>query len=180
MSALSIHSRTGAPRERGAVLFVSLIFLLVLTLIAVMLARSQTTEERLAQNDANHDLALETAGATLRFAQMNIAEGTYTGFTQNTGGLYQFNPTSSRVYTPSIWSQTNAVLSYTGPTLNAISPAPEFFIEQMPPAPKPGTPLGGCSGYGGNGCAQIYQITAHSTGANSTANATLRSTYEVE
>ncbi len=169
-----------AKRQRGTVLFVSLIFLLVLTLIAVMLARSQTTEERLAQNDANHDVALEAAGATLRFAEMNLDEGTYTDFTQDTGGLYQLNPLNNRIYSPTLWTQTAAVMSYTGPALPSISPAPQFIVEQMPSVPKPGTPLGGCNGYGANGCVQVFQITAHSTGADQTANATLRSTYEVE
>ncbi len=180
MSAEIIPPRAPAARQRGAVLFVSLIFLLVLTLVAVMLARSQTTEERLAQNDANHDLAVESAGATLRYAQMNLAEGLYTDFTQDNHGLYQTNPLAAPVYSPTIWANTSAVT--TGPTLSILSssPAPEFYVEQMPAAPKPGTPLGGCNGYNSNGCVQIYQITAHSTGADDSANATVRSIYQVE
>lgn len=173
--------RACAPRQRGAVLFVSLIFLLALTLLGVMLARSQTTEERLAQNDANHDIAVEAAGATLRFAEMNIAEGNYSAFAQNTAGLYQLDPSSGSVYSPSIWNTAADVLDYTGSTLQSVSATPQFIVEQLPDVAKPGSSLGACGqGYSANGCTQIFQITAHSPGGDQSGNATLRSIYQVE
>ena len=174
-------SLTPAPasRQRGAVLFVSLIFLVVLTLLGVMLARTQTTEERMAQNDANHDLALESAGAALRFAEMSLSEGIYTDFSQDSAGLYTLDPTVGSVYPSQInWSTASDVL--TGPTLTSVSAAPEFIVEQLPAAPIPGAPLGGCTGYGGNGCVSVYQITSYSVGGNQTGSATLRSIYEVD
>ena len=56
-----------APRgaQRGVVLFVSLVLLLVLTLLGVTVARMQTGEERMAQNDTNHQLALQAADVGL-------------------------------------------------------------------------------------------------------------------
>jgi type IV pilus assembly protein PilX len=179
MSDPLTHAPASAARQRGAVLFVALVFLLVLTLIAVMLARSQTTEVRLAQNDANHDLAIEAAGATLRFAEMNIAEGTYSDFSQNTAGLYTLDPASGSVYSSINWSSSSEVLSYGGPTLTEVSATPKFIIEQMPAVALPGTSLGACQqGYGANGCVQVFQITAQAAGGDQSATATLRSIYE--
>lgn len=178
MTAPTIHATASASRQRGAVLFVSLIFLLVLTLLGVMLARTQTTEARMAQNDANHDLAVEAAGAALRFAEINIAAANYTNFPQNTQGLYQVNPAVGSVYTPSIWTTANATLTYTGTALTSIATPPQFIIEQLQSVALPGTPLGGCTGYGGNGCVSVYQITSNASGGDSTGQATLRSIYE--
>lgn len=181
MIAPTAHARASASRQRGAVLFVSLIFLLVLTLLGVMLARTQTTEERMAQNDANHDLAVEAAGATLRFAEMNIAEGNYTAFSQDGAGLYTLDPTVGSVYTSSIWSNTAAILTYTGTALQSISASPQFIVEQLPPVALPGTSLGASAqGIGANGSVQVFQITAHASGGDQTGNATLRSIYMTE
>jgi len=179
MTAQPNHARASLPRQRGAVLFVSLIFLLALTLLGVVLARTQTTEERLSQNDANHDIAIEAAGATLRFAEMNISQGNYTAFAQNTAGLYLLDPTSGSAYTSSIWSTAADVLTYTGTALASVSAAPQFMVEQLPSVAMPGTSLGACQqGYGGNGCVQVFQITAHASGGDQSGNATLRSIYE--
>jgi len=176
----SPHIRTTAYRQRGAVLFVSLILLLVLTLLGVMLARTQTTEERMAANDANHDIALEAAGATLRFAEMNVSQGNYTAFSQNTAGLYTLDPTVGSVYTPAIWNTANDVLNYTGATLASVSAPPQFIVEQLPSVALPGNSLGACQGYVANGCVQVFQITAHASGGDRSGNATLRSIYEKE
>jgi type IV pilus assembly protein PilX len=181
MTPSSTHARATACRQRGAVLFVSLIFLLVLTLLGVMLARTQTTEERMAANDANRDIALEAAGATLRFAEMNISQGNYSAFSQNTAGLYTLDPAVGDVYSPAIWNSANGVLTYTGTPLASVSAAPEFIVEQLPSVALPGNSLGACQqGYGANGCVQVFEITAHASGGDRSGNATLRSIYEKE
>lgn len=173
------------PRESGAVLFVALIFLLILTLLGVMLARMQTTEERMAQNDGNHELAVEAAEASLRFAESNIAEGNYTAFSQNANGLYTLNPAVGSVYTPgsdSFWATAGNAITYTGAAMTSVTQAPQFIVESVPGAALPGSSIsiGGCTGYNTNGCISIFQITAHATGGDQTGTATLRSIYQQE
>jgi type IV pilus assembly protein PilX len=182
MTAPTSNVTAFAP-QRGAVLFVSLIFLLVLTLLGVMLARSQTTEERMAQNDSNHDLAVEAAGAALRFAELNIRSGIYSNFGQNNAGLYLPDPTTvGSVYTPAIWGTPGAVLPYTGTALTSVPTAPQFIIEELTPTAMSGTPLTTVCSYGGGNsdCVNVYQITANAYGGDKTANATLRSIYVQE
>lgn len=55
-----------ARRQSGAVLFVSLILLLVLTLIGVFAMRGTTMEERMAGNMRDHSMGFETGEAGLR------------------------------------------------------------------------------------------------------------------
>ncbi len=69
------------------VLFISLILLLILTLLGISVARMQTVEERLAQNDFNHQLALQTAEAALSASYDDDADGMFNDFSGGTVGL---------------------------------------------------------------------------------------------
>jgi Tfp pilus assembly protein PilX len=64
--------------QRGIILFVVLALLLVLSLLGVTLARTQTVEERLAQNDDNHQAAFQAAEAGLRAGVDALLAGSYT------------------------------------------------------------------------------------------------------
>jgi type IV pilus assembly protein PilX len=186
MTTAPLRTRPTAPRQSGAVLFVALVFLLILTLLGVMLARTQTTEERMAQNDGNHELAVEAAEAALRYAEGNVADGLYSNFAGDTNGLYQLNPSMGSVYTPgseSFWTTAGNALSYgvspPAAALVSVTTPPQFIVEQLEPVDISGnTGNMGSGSYGAN--VQFYQITAHASGGDQTASATLRSIYVVE
>jgi type IV pilus assembly protein PilX len=174
--------------QGGAVLFISLIFLLILTLLGVMLARMQSSEERMAQNDSNHELAVEAAEAALRFAESNIATGIYTPtmMAANAGGYYTLNPA---VGSSVVWNGGTAItyngaadnaVAYTGNALNSVAQPPAFIIENLPSVAIGGTNLNVGGGYNQNGSVTVYQITTHATGGDQTGSATLRSIYEQE
>jgi type IV pilus assembly protein PilX len=55
-------------RQSGAVLFVSLIMLLVLTLIGVTAMRSSTLEEKMAANTMNHNITFHAAESAIENA----------------------------------------------------------------------------------------------------------------
>lgn len=59
--------------ERGAVLLVSLIMLLLLTIIGVAAMRDTNLQERMAGNMRDRNLAFQAAEAGLRFAEQQIA-----------------------------------------------------------------------------------------------------------
>src|SRR5579862_132679 len=100
----STFSRSPAgARQRGVVLFTALILLVILTLVAVTLSRMQTVEERISQNDQDHQLAIQAAEATLRFAEVGLYGGGpgYTCFACNNAGLYTWEsgtPDAYRTY----------------------------------------------------------------------------------
>ncbi|MGL4576960.1 MAG: pilus assembly PilX family protein [Burkholderiaceae bacterium] len=61
-----------SPRSRGFALFSALMFLIVLTVLAVAVLRSTTVNERIAGNDLDRTRALQAAEATLRDAEQDI------------------------------------------------------------------------------------------------------------
>src|SRR6516225_11224218 len=80
---------TRSPQQ-GAVLYIALILLLILTIIGIAAARLQTGEAVMARNDHNHQLALQAAEAALRDAEINLADGNWSipQFAANANGLY--------------------------------------------------------------------------------------------
>jgi type IV pilus assembly protein PilX len=62
--------------QRGAVLIVSLLLLLVMTLLALGASQSTRLQERMAGNQRDVDVAMQGAEATLRAAERVLAPGT--------------------------------------------------------------------------------------------------------
>ena len=60
-------------RQRGAVLIVSLMFLVILTMLGVTAMSGTTMEERMAGNTRDAGLALQAAEAALRYARRDIS-----------------------------------------------------------------------------------------------------------
>jgi type IV pilus assembly protein PilX len=189
MRRSSLHSIPA--RQQGAVLFVSLILLVILTLIGVMAARLQTAEAGMARNEHNHQLAMQTAEAALRDAESNLLSGIYgpPQFAQNTAGLYVLlsevtGPTGSGtsiVDQPwrnipagaAMTSNAPAAPAYTGPATTA---PPQVIIESLPAVAQPGDPVSNTALYGAQPL-PVYRITAHATGADNSASATLQSVF---
>ncbi len=181
------NHRTVPPgRQRGAILFVALIMLLILTLIGVTAARLQTSEERMARNDHNHQLAIQSAEAALRSAEASIWNGIYApgDFTSNANGLYELGTevsTTGTSFADTInWNSPGTTSKpYSGPALSAV-PTPaspsQVINESLPPVARAGDPL--CTNsYPPSQACSVYRITAHATGGDSTAAATLQSIF---
>lgn len=60
------------PSQRGAALLAALIFLVVLTIIGVGVVGTTTTEEKMARNFRDNDVAFAAAEAALRDAEIRI------------------------------------------------------------------------------------------------------------
>ena len=182
-ATLGSHKRAQA----GAVLFVSLVLLIILTLIGITAARLQTGEEAMARNDHNHQLAIQSAEAALRSAEAALWNGMYSDadFAGNTNGLYELNwevtsgPLGS--YADSInWNSPGTISKpYAGPVLGGVpaSPTvPQVVVESLPPVAIPGSPICSAS-YGTSQACSIYRITAHATGGDTTSNSTVQSIF---
>jgi type IV pilus assembly protein PilX len=66
-------SRLTATRQRGAVLVVSLLLLLVMTLLGLGASQSTRLQERMAGNQRDQEVALQGAEAALRDAERNLS-----------------------------------------------------------------------------------------------------------
>lgn len=86
----------GYRKERGAILFVSLILLVVLTLLAFTALRTATIQERMSGNARDRGIAFQAAEAALRAAEKylsattSLPSGTTTG-TSCTKGVYKLS-----------------------------------------------------------------------------------------
>lgn len=159
--------------QKGSVLIVSLIILLVLTMIGVTAMGTSSLEEKMAGNSRDHELAFQAAEAALTDAQTFI-EGIVatTGFT-NVGGLYALT-TSPDIQATSTWNSTNS-RAYSA-TLPNTATQPRYIIELRP------TTGGGeiLELNGGGNSAQaitMFRITARGTGGTNTAVVILQAFY---
>src|SRR5690554_7144005 len=75
-------------REKGSVLIVSLVMLLLLSLIGVAGIQSTVMQDRMAANLLDKDLAFQATEAVLREGEDSLAAGVPISF-PNSGGLYR-------------------------------------------------------------------------------------------
>jgi type IV pilus assembly protein PilX len=187
-----LKSRLAAPqRQKGVVLIVALLLLLMLTVIGVSLVRMQTIESRIAVNNQNRAIAVESAEAALRYAECSLQGGcggalwSSSTFDQNTAGLYTLSLTAGSAVAATSpnttasgvsWSNPGtATLPYAGPAVPSAT-VPQITIEKLPAIMLPGdsTRQEQYNGYGG---ATPYQVTAYSTGADASSHVVLQTIF---
>jgi type IV pilus assembly protein PilX len=186
-------ARSARSRQQGAVLYIALILLTILTIIGVAAARLQTGEAVMARNDHNHQLAMQAAEAALRSAEINLAGGNWSiaQFAQNANGLYVLQtevqggmpscPTGCSIADTINWNANYpaanpAAMTYTGPVLANAPASPvltQVIIENLPPVARAGDPL--CTPSSQTQSCSVYRVTAHAVGGDASASATLQS-----
>ena len=183
-----LSTRSVRSRQQGAVLYIALILLMILTIIGIAAARLQTGEAVMARNDHNHQLALQAAEAALRSTEIDLANGNWSiaQFAQNGAGLYVLLTEVQGVGANSIADTINwnaayplpnpAAMLYTGPALGNAPLSPvvtQVIIENLPPVARAGDPL--CTPSSQTKSCSVYRVTAHAVGGDSSASATLQS-----
>lgn len=151
--------------QRGAVLVVCMIVLLLLTLIGISGARGVILQERMTSASKDAQLALQVAEAALRAAEAEIdgLGAPDAGF--GSDHLYTSGSAPADLLDPSNWDDANelpAVLTMGNDPFTA-----HYFIEQAGElAPPAGSGAVG-EGYGGAASApppQVYRIVARGRG----------------
>jgi type IV pilus assembly protein PilX len=156
-------------KQAGVVLFVSLIFILMITMLAVTSIQSTTVTERIAGNSRDKSVAFQAAETTLRDTEsfMGTASGaSRTLFNGETDGFYD-----STDGTALSWNAVSSgYRTYSDNSLNGQS-----MVELLPEdlisdgsivAGKPKRNTG-----------KIYRITSQGTGNNDTSVVMLQSIY---
>ncbi len=162
-----------SARQRGVVLFTSLILLVILTLVGVMLSRLQMVEEQISLNDQDHQMAIQAAEATLRYAETGLGS-TYVNFAGNTAGLYTWASGTEDYYLQyNLSSPAADLLSYGGGAL-PVSGTPMFLIESMPAVAVQGGSLSDQQYGAPTPPVGVYRITAYSYGGDQNATAELQ------
>jgi|SRR5665213_1613204 len=183
------HYSESRSRQKGVVMAVMLILLLMVTVLGAALLHMQTAEQRISVNSSNRSVAAVNAEAGLRYAECGLQGGcggngwTPASFSANCCGLYTLNtgtgssvtPLSPNSLTAVTWvAPAGSTLPYAGPAL--VTPnIPQYVIEKLPPVVVQGD-SSSLSQYPGGG-AIPYQVTAYANGADPSSRSVLQSTF---
>ena len=165
-------------RQRGVVLVVSLVMLLVVTLIAVSSMQGTMLEEKMAGNTKDRNLAFQTTESALREAE-NYIEGIVSmGGFDGASGLFGLADAEPYYEVNTTWSDATQHVPATSDY--GSYGKPQYYIKHF-------TTVAGTegamnmSGYGdnkGTGDVTIFKITARGTGGNAdSAEVILRTHY---
>ena len=173
--------------QNGAVLFVSLIMLILLTLIGVTGSQVTGLEEKMAGNNRDQNIAFQSAEAALRAGEARIeaiwnsGNGSIQAFCDGTAGLFHANGIAGcdgggcatacpapDEETASTWTDNSKSISVaTGSTL--VENQPRYFITYVNYSDDGASPPVVTNYY--------FTITARGTGGQDTSQVVLRSYY---
>ncbi len=160
--------------QHGAVLIVSLIILLVLTILGVVSMQNTTLEERMAGNTRDQQLAFDAAEAALRAGEQQLQAPNLPAFD---GSGYYYQQDNSLWTKATTWSTTGSYGVYDAKSLtafgNLLSANPEYYLEQMPST----SGAGGSSEAGVAYDVGVYRVTARGIGGSPNAVVILQSTF---
>ncbi len=167
-------------KQQGAVLIVSLLMLLVMTIIGLSAMRSTTLEEKMAGNYRNSNIAFQAAESALRDGENDLAGISYsTGHARTPliSGLNDFDSGCTNGlcagWSPSIWKDTTKTKQavsfgfYTGATsVPEVKSQPAYLVEGKK-----------CIGPGWQSWKYCYRITAIGYGGAQSAQRILQEVY---
>lgn len=166
-------------KQRGVVLIVGLLLLLVLTMLGVTAMRGALLEERMTGNVQDNTVALQAAEAALREGELLLQQPTLPNF-EGTDGFYPppAPPPAPALWKVMDWEDDGAARIYVG-----FDDAPEslsratarYFIEEQPLVVGPGESLSADTPVDEIG---FYRITARGVGISGNTVAVLQSTYK--
>jgi type IV pilus assembly protein PilX len=171
MNLTSYQNTKSNTSQKGYVLLMTMILLIILTILAMTDVSLNSTQTRIAANATDTEISLEKTEGALNEAINKLINGTYnaTEFLQGNNGLYVLNPDNPPLWTTVDWSNSAAVIhSFQGVSGSQAS----YIIEQLPSVIQPGqnikTPT------------YVYRITARSVGASGNTAVVLQSTVQIQ
>lgn len=171
---------SGGRKQRGWVLVIGLVVLVMLSIIAIALMRTTLVEEKMAGATRDINLSFEAAETALRGAEAFIeSQSDDRLFATTSTGIYAQGTdpanTEPNAYLTT-WSDTNSRILTSVPA--GVTTAPRYMIKKVGEIGDEGSlNLGG---YGETDLTQksvIYRITARGTGGNDSTQTVLRSHY---
>ena len=116
--------------QQGAVLIVSLLILLIMTIMGVSAMQSSTLEEKMASNERDRNVAFQSAEVGMRQAQTYIDSLATTGGFTDANGLYSSISTEPDPFLAATWDSANAANYRTG-NAPGNSAGVQYFISRV-------------------------------------------------
>ncbi|MCX4027131.1 hypothetical protein H0A36_08995 [Endozoicomonas sp. SM1973] len=170
-----------AAKQQGAVLFISLIILLVLSVIGINAVDRTNLDSKISANFRDYNVAFQTAEATLMdaetFVQNNI--GTLADFSDSgANGLYSKNAADSSMWQN--WKNINTKeISSQKKSDFKVSGTPEYYIENYATI-KPENASLNQDNYGESaalGEVEVFRVTARGVGTSPDSQVILQSMF---
>lgn len=165
-------------RQQGAVLFIGLIMLLIMSLIAITGMQSATLEERMAGNTRDNMVAFQAAEAALKAGEALLDSGTLTlNLFDDDGSDGFYDNTYATIWSAIDWDNTDS-RTYTGFNPENVSTPPRFVIQRI--AETQVAPKVVLENYGEGDVSktvQIFRLTSRGTGGSDNTAVVLQSVY---
>ncbi len=167
-----------AAFQTGAVLFVGLIMLLIMSVIAITGMQSATLEERMAGNTRDNVVAFQAAEAALKAGEALLDSGTLTlNLFDNDGSDGLYDNTYDMIWSAINWINTDS-RTYTGFNPTNVSTPPRFVIQRI--AETQVAPKVLLENYGEGEVSktvQLFRLTSRGTGGSDNTAVVLQSVY---
>lgn len=160
-------------KQKGIVLVVGLIMLLLMTMIGVTGMQTTSLQEKMTGNFRDRNQAFQAAEATLRDGEQYLRNTALLTEFNNTNGMYQPGLSGVDVWTTLDWSNTSTSVQYST-TMANVGTQPRYIIEELPAVPDPESSLEA----GVTQTSKFYRITSRATGGTDTAVVILQSVYK--
>lgn len=161
-------------RQTGMALITGLIFMVVLTLLALAAMRTTTLEERMSGNARDRDLAFQAAEAALREGEQVLQGATLPTFAVGTSYTPRIAAGTLTTYWQSThpWTTESVAIDWQP---DGTSAAPRFVIEEMGATAGGG---GGGLGFGALPDSGVYRVTARGVGSSANTVVILQAVFE--
>lgn len=170
------HYRYPAGRQKGSVLLVSLIMLLLLTLVAVAGMQGTILQERMTGNLKDRNLAFQAAEAALRDGEAYIRANPAVIY-GNSNGRYQVNNGGTPDWNVRpIVAGTGGSRSFSG-TFPSVADQPAYYIEEISTLYPSGTETEAGAAVPPT---SYFRITARGIGGSASTSVVLTSVFRVQ
>ena len=172
-------------RQSGAILVISLLMLLVLTVLGVVMMQTTRMQERMAGNTRDLSAALQGSEAAVRYAEQQLAaytsrpdtDSSATCATAGANTVCDKNVLPVAIYDPTFWSDStkSKLYGHAGATTTSVAqlPAPPQYTDERLGFIRDNLDTGQDPPEGRD----FFQLTGHSTGMSGKTNTVVQSTY---
>ncbi|BAZ93315.1 hypothetical protein TspCOW1_17460 [Thiohalobacter sp. COW1] len=160
-------------RQQGAILAVSLIMLLVMTLIGVTAMQNTIMEQRMAGNTRDINLAFQAAEAALREGEVALEAASLPDFDGTTDGYYKAEDIA--IGNPQVWEAPGTVWITYPDSLDGVPTPPEYVLEELMPVKQAGGSLAADEPLPE---VSMYRVTSRASGSSSDTQIMLQTTYK--
>ncbi|WP_373188284.1 PilX N-terminal domain-containing pilus assembly protein [Halopseudomonas sp.] len=162
--------------ERGAVLLISLVFLLLLTVIGLSAIQGATLQERMAGNARDINVAFQSAETALRAAEVVLQQASLPEF-QGSNGLYlvcaDTESTATACKVPD-WASAQSTTWVPVTGVDEVARQPQYYIQKYISVYDIGADLAADEV---PPIVDVYKVVARGFGVSDTSLAAIETTY---